>query len=240
MLIPRIITALILAPLVVLATFKLTPDWFALIYGIIILVAGWEWTHLIGMRSIVRQGLFLLSMLMTMLFLHYWWLVLEHLAQLTNIQEIRNYSWLIETTVILPLLWWILVMSLIRRNPVELLALQLKPRYQALIGWFVLVAGWLFLSRLRLIESPEMTLFFFLLIWSADISAYFVGKQYGTTKLSPDISPGKTLAGFYGGWFCSLCGIGYYCYHAISVWLCRHDPVISADRIGIHLRGLIF
>lgn len=219
MLIPRIITALILAPLVIFATIKLSPDWFTLIYGIIILMAGWEWTQMIAMRSIVHRIIFLGAMVATMVFFHYWWMVLEHLAQISNVQEVRNYSWLIETTVLLPILFWILVMILIRRNPVELLSLQLKTRYKALIGWFVLVSGWLFLSRLRLIEAPEMMIYFFILIWTADIAAYFVGRKYGSTKLSPDISPGKTIAGFYGAMGSAvLCGIGFgLYYHAIVI-----------------------
>ncbi|MFI3136205.1 MAG: phosphatidate cytidylyltransferase [Methylococcaceae bacterium] len=219
MLIQRIITALVLVPLVILAIFKLSPEWFALIYGIIILMAAWEWTNLIAMRSIIHRGLFLCSMLAAMLFFHYWWMVLEQFAQMTNVAEIRNYSWLVEATVGFPVIWWVLMMILIRRNPLELISLQLRMRYKALIGWFVLIAGWLFLSRLRLIESPEMTLYFLILIWSADIAAYFVGKKYGTTKLAPDISPGKTLAGYYGALGAAvLCGIGFGIYfHAIFI-----------------------
>lgn len=219
MLIQRIATASVLAPLVILAIFKLSPDWFALIYGIIILLAGLEWAKLIKMCSLLHKGLFLSAMVLSMLFLHYFWMVLEHLAQRTNIADIRNYSWLSDAIVLLPIMWWILTMLLIRRHPVELLNLEMRPRYKALIGWFVLVSGWFFLSRLRLIEAPEMTLYFLLLIWSADIAAFFIGKKYGSTKLTPDISPGKTLAGFYGAMGSAVvCGIifGVY-YHAISI-----------------------
>lgn len=219
MLIQRIITALILVPLVILAIFQLSPEWFSLIYGIIILMAGWEWTNLIGTRSFLQRGLFLGGMLGAMIFFHYWWMVLEQLAQTSNVAEIRNYSWLIDATAIFPVIWWAVVMVLIRRNPIKLLDMQIKTRYKLLIGWFVLVFGWLFLARLRLIESPEMTLYFLLLIWAADISAYFVGRKYGSTKLAPDISPGKTLAGYYGALGSAvLLGIGFgLYYHAIAI-----------------------
>jgi phosphatidate cytidylyltransferase len=36
------------------------------------------------------------------------------------------------------------------------------------------------------------------MIWIADITAYFVGKRYGNTKLLEQISPGKTVEGAYG------------------------------------------
>jgi phosphatidate cytidylyltransferase len=39
----------------------------------------------------------------------------------------------------------------------------------------------------------------FLLIWSTDSGAYFVGRTVGKHKLIPDISPNKTVEGAYGG-----------------------------------------
>jgi phosphatidate cytidylyltransferase len=72
----------------------------------------------------------------------------------------------------------------------------------AVCGVLVIVPAWLSLDFLYL-KSPELLLFALLIVWIADIGAYFVGKGFGRVKLAPQISPGKTWEGVLGG----LCAV---------------------------------
>jgi len=198
MLLQRIITALILVPLVVLAVLQLPSEYFSLLVALVMLMAAWEWTNLIGINSLVKRGLFLFALILPMLWLHFWTQFLELAAQVLDWPDIRDYSGILEWLVIPPVLFWILSMILIRNTPAAILKLEMRTRYKALIGWLVLLAGWMFLTRLRAFYGTELVLYFLILIWAADIAAYFVGKKFGKTKLAPEISPGKTVQGMYG------------------------------------------
>ena len=48
-------------------------------------------------------------------------------------------------------------------------------------------------------ESLAVLIFGLFIVWATDIGAYMVGRRYGQHKLSPDISPNKTIEGALGG-----------------------------------------
>jgi phosphatidate cytidylyltransferase len=213
----RIITAAILATGIVSAVLMLSSDYFSLLIAIIVLIGAWEWLNLIDINSTGKRAVFIGTLVFAMLFIHLWTYILEALVPVMDnlaekykfqMDDIRNQSGILEWLVVPAVLFWLLAMMLIRKAPQEMLNFQPRLRYKALIGWCVLLAGWMFLARLRTFYDSEMVLYFLILIWTADIAAYFSGKKWGKTKLAADISPGKTVEGVYGALVSSaLCAV---------------------------------
>lgn len=48
-------------------------------------------------------------------------------------------------------------------------------------------------------EGPKLVFFLTLVVWLGDTGAYYVGRRFGKRKLSPRISPKKTVEGLLGG-----------------------------------------
>ena len=74
-----------------------------------------------------------------------------------------------------------------------------------LIGLLILLPAWqglVFIKQLPLGNWLIMAVM--VLVWGADIGAYFSGKAFGKRKLAPQVSPGKSWEGVYGGLALSL------------------------------------
>ncbi|MBF0582663.1 MAG: phosphatidate cytidylyltransferase [Magnetococcales bacterium] len=73
------------------------------------------------------------------------------------------------------------------------------------VGWRFLGVLYCALPLVLLLEVHRaerggwLICFLLLTIWATDVGAYFVGRRWGSRKLAPHISPGKTVAGFWGG-----------------------------------------
>ena len=70
-----------------------------------------------------------------------------------------------------------------------------------LAGLLALLPAWVALMRLRLDlpRGAQWMLFVLVLVWFADIGAFFVGRRFGRVRLAPAVSPGKTWEGALGG-----------------------------------------
>lgn len=183
----RILTASLLAPLVILAILYLPPDGFAVLWGAIILGAAWEWSGLASLKG-PQRPLFVVTLLSLMV-----------LARLFAIEWAPGELpiWFYGAAVA----WWAIWGAAFRRSPEKLAAAKFSVVTRALSGFFVLFTGWALMVWLRLNFSETQILYLVLLIWVADIAAYFTGKKLGFTKLSEAISPGKTVEGVYGAFF---------------------------------------
>ena len=219
MLIQRIITAAVLVVIAILAVLELPAIYFSLFIALITLAAAWEWLELTSVDSLFKKIQFLLLLILPMLGVTYWTVFLEMLAEILEWPEIKNYSDALEWLVIAPVLFWILMMTLIRQSAPELLKMQIKPGLQSFMGWLVLISAWMFLSKLRAFYGTGMVMYFLVLIWLADVSAYFTGKKWGKDQLSPEISPGKTVQGMYGALASAVvAGIGLRVYYGMAAF----------------------
>ncbi|MEQ6918562.1 phosphatidate cytidylyltransferase [Halomonas aquatica] len=175
----RIITAAWLAPLALFGLFGLQGTGFGLFTAAIVLLGAWEWANLAGIASPARRllpvaGLALLMALCwsTGVAWAAWPLWLGALGWLANLYWVTGYPERLEQ-------WQSTTMRLA-------------------MGLWVLLPTWVGFNVLH-DSGAAWLLFVLLLVWGADIGAYFVGRALGRHKLAPSVSPGKTWEGVAGG-----------------------------------------
>jgi len=196
----RIITALILAPAAISAIFYLSLINFAAVMLVVMAIGAWEWGPLMGCANkryriaFVSVTSILIATLWYFLPLDTLWDAPKHLVDEANI-----VLWL-------AVAWWLLSAGLTFLYPRFSKFWSSHRSVRGLFGWLTLVPTWLAFMALRSSDyqvdpyhGAQLLMFLFLMGWSADVGAYFVGKSIGKHKLLPNVSPGKTLEGFLGG-----------------------------------------
>ena len=110
--------------------------------------------------------------------------------------------------------WWavVLISLIVFRRPIS-------PATAAATGLPVLVPGW-FAFAYVIEHAPRGAALVFvalLIVWAADVGAFFAGRWLGHTKLAPAVSPGKTWEGVVGGAIlAAVAGIGAASWLAVS------------------------
>ncbi len=182
----RVITAIILGSIIVFAIFKLSNVYVAIIFAAITLIGAWEWSTLIGLRALMKK--FLYAGLVGLLVLAIWFFIQPAQEKLI---------------LLVASLWWACVVILLALYRSDWLQSSRLQSLLELSGFVVLVPAWLALIELHNI-NPAMLMFLLVLIWTADIAAYFVGKRFGKNKLAPELSPGKSREGVIGALLASI------------------------------------
>ncbi len=175
----RILTALVMAPLALLGLFGLSGAPFALFTGAVLLVGAWEWANLAGFMRQAPRLAFVGFCAAAMVLL--WGTGLVH------------QSW----PLWLGMLGWLANLYWVVRYPHHNTQWQGRTTRLAM-GLWVLLPCWVGFVQLRS-DGAEWLLFVLLLVWVADIGAYFAGRAFGRRKLAVRVSPGKSWEGVYGG-----------------------------------------
>lgn len=187
----RVITALLMLAVLLIATLLTTPFQFALFISAVLLVGVLEWTALMGLKAWLARLLYLGAFCVAML-------LVAKLADITPTAAALQRSVVLNVTGV-GVLFWILAFSLIRHFPEQRSRWEGVPK-TALMGFATLLPTWIALIQLKYLQPQGyLVLTLVALVSIADIGAYFTGRAWGRAKLAPKLSPGKSWAGFWGG-----------------------------------------
>lgn len=176
----RIVTAVVLAVLFLGVLLWLPPIATVIVMTALVLTGAWEWSAFLRAH-----------------------LSLSRAAYVVVVAVLLPAAWYasslpdgLHVVLLAALVWWLVALAWIIFAP-----RSVAPWSAGLAGVFALVPAWLALVRLRLdpLHGAQWVLFTLLLVWGADIGAYFAGHRFGRTRLAPHVSPGKTWEGVCGG-----------------------------------------
>ena len=180
----RIVTAIVLLAILLPALFYRTPTPFCVVALILMAAAAWEWGRLNGGDQTTAVLLMLAC---------------------SGLCALSWYLGLLEKP--LPLLWglvgaaWVLAGAWLLRHGVPGWS-RLPKTLRLGAGLTMLWLAWLAVAQAR-VAGISFLLSVLVLVWVADIFAYFAGRTLGgrfsKAKLAPSISPGKSWEGVWGG-----------------------------------------
>ena len=198
----RIITAVVLLALLLPALLASTAEPLATLTLVLIAAGAWEWGRLngLGMRGALRCA----GACLFICFLA--WAARWAYQPAAWVWPIAGGLWVLGAV------------ALIRGG------VQGWPRVPHMVrligGLLALWATWLALYQAK-VMGTNFLLSLLLMVWMADIAAYFSGRAFGRRKLAIHISPGKSWEGVWGG----MAGVLLMAF--VWMWLDAHYPMDS-------------
>ena len=174
----RVLTSIILVPIVLCGIYLLPVHWYALFFALIAIGGSREWARMSGGGVVVQIGFMLVTAAVLLALYHF--------------GEFAHY------VVMLGALWWLVALGLVQAFPKSKIAFN-SLFLNLIVGLLIVVPMWQAMVLLKTHDLANLMItLLLLLIWGADTGAYFAGRAFGNRKLAPNVSPGKTWAGVYG------------------------------------------
>ncbi len=186
----RVLAALALTPLAIAAMLLLPTPWMAALAAVIFLAGLWEWLRLADIEDTLQRGMLLAANLGLMV------------AIVWGSRSDLGFNYvLLQIMVVVGVIWWLLAALWLKHYDFASDHDTHARVFKLAAGTLAIIPAWCAVSVLHG-SQPNGHRWLFVaiaVVWAADSGAYFVGRRYGRRKLSPRISPNKTVEGLLGG-----------------------------------------
>ena len=195
----RLLAALVMAPLAIAAVLLLSTPWMAALSATAFLIGLWEWLRLAEIDDPIARGVLLVVNLLLMVALVW-----------ASRSATGSSLILFQLMVMLGVIWWLLAVIWLRHYDFASDHNTHARVFKLAAATLSIVPAWCALALIHASDAePSLLggvpqghvwlLVALMIVWAADSGAYFAGRKFGKTKLSPRISPNKTVEGLVGG-----------------------------------------
>ncbi|MGR6874546.1 CDP-archaeol synthase [Pseudomonas sp. HK3] len=177
----RILTGLVLAPVMIGGIFYLPLEQFKLFIAAIVTLGAWEWANLSGLKMQVGR--------------------IAYAGLVAGLVCAVEFSSLVQEVELLyvALGWWITAFVFVALHP-KFKNIWGSSVARLVMGLFILLPMWVGFVQIKSYPFNDyLIMYVMFVVWGADVGAYFAGRTFGKHKLASSVSPGKTWEGVYGG-----------------------------------------
>jgi phosphatidate cytidylyltransferase len=191
----RLLAAMIMTPLAIALVLFLDTPWLVACAAVLFLSGLWEWFRLAEIDDTLHRSVLLVANLALMV------------AIVWASRSGTGYSFvLFQVATVVGVVWWLLSLLWLKNYSFASDHDTHARMFKLAAGTLAVVPAW---CALALIHGGQPNghrwlLIALLVIWGADTGAYFAGRRFGKHKLSPRISPNKTIEGLVGGMVASV------------------------------------
>jgi len=217
----RILAALVLLPLLLLAVFMLPSIGWQILLAVILLQGAWEWSAIMQLQTppqrLAYVGLIGLLILGCAVFVG---------------PDISS------PILLAAVVFWLAATVWVAVYPAGLPADRRLPLRAGAVGVAIIVPLWIAGSGLQIAGTVTGSytgwwlVIMLMLIFAADTGAYALGRLFGKTKLAPRVSPGKTWEGVAGALLGAALVVAF-------VWALVPLQVVRSNPLGFLLIALL-